>query len=302
MSLIDVVARVVARPAGRVVEAPVRDVVDEVLREHPMASPEDLRVVSAEIGRVAAQIKSLEERLAVLVNAVNELQRPTESEDVGVQADKAAHTVLEEARSELIRAATEAARGAAREAARAAVNEAVAEAVAAAVATAGAAAPAEAAPAEAAEPEAAPAEAAPAEAPAEEAPAEEAPAEEAPAKEEAPAEAAAPEEAADVEAAEEEAAEVPAAVEEDQKVCKLPDCERAFRARGFCGKHYQAWKRGTLEGFVSPEGLLYHGRYVLQVDTKYAGSEYTITGRGKKLKVKADGEKVDYTLQEREDA
>jgi hypothetical protein len=33
------------------------------------------------------------------------------------------------------------------------------------------------------------------------------------------------------------------------KVCKVPDCADPFRSKGFCGRHYQQWRRGRLEGF-----------------------------------------------------
>jgi hypothetical protein len=32
-------------------------------------------------------------------------------------------------------------------------------------------------------------------------------------------------------------------------VCKVPDCTDPFRSKGFCGRHYQQWRRGRLEGF-----------------------------------------------------
>jgi hypothetical protein len=31
--------------------------------------------------------------------------------------------------------------------------------------------------------------------------------------------------------------------------CKVPECEEKSRARGFCGRHYQQWRRGRLPGF-----------------------------------------------------
>jgi len=36
--------------------------------------------------------------------------------------------------------------------------------------------------------------------------------------------------------------------------CKVPGCEGSHRARGFCGKHYQLWRRDLLEGYVRFEG------------------------------------------------
>jgi hypothetical protein len=34
-----------------------------------------------------------------------------------------------------------------------------------------------------------------------------------------------------------------------EPACAVPGCTSPHRARGFCGKHYQQWKRGSLEGF-----------------------------------------------------
>lgn len=39
--------------------------------------------------------------------------------------------------------------------------------------------------------------------------------------------------------------------------CKVPGCSADHRARGFCGKHYQMWKRSTLPGFVGEDGTLF---------------------------------------------
>jgi hypothetical protein len=36
------------------------------------------------------------------------------------------------------------------------------------------------------------------------------------------------------------------------KACKVPDCDEGPRARGFCARHYQQWRRGTLDGFPNP--------------------------------------------------
>ena len=44
-----------------------------------------------------------------------------------------------------------------------------------------------------------------------------------------------------------------APVEEAKATCRVDDCDRAPRAKGFCAKHYQRWRRGTLEGFPFPE-------------------------------------------------
>ncbi len=31
--------------------------------------------------------------------------------------------------------------------------------------------------------------------------------------------------------------------------CKVPGCNAPYRSKGFCGRHYQQWRRGRLEGF-----------------------------------------------------
>ncbi|MCB9665200.1 MAG: hypothetical protein H6732_13905 [Alphaproteobacteria bacterium] len=51
-------------------------------------------------------------------------------------------------------------------------------------------------------------------------------------------------------------AAAPAAAPAGDRGCKVPDCDGAHRARGFCGRHYQMWKRGTLPGFISPDGTV----------------------------------------------
>lgn len=38
------------------------------------------------------------------------------------------------------------------------------------------------------------------------------------------------------------------------RACKVEGCDGSHRARGFCGKHYQLWKRGVLPGFVLADG------------------------------------------------
>ena len=33
------------------------------------------------------------------------------------------------------------------------------------------------------------------------------------------------------------------------KQCQVPDCTEPFRSKGFCGRHYQQWRRGRLPDF-----------------------------------------------------
>lgn len=39
--------------------------------------------------------------------------------------------------------------------------------------------------------------------------------------------------------------------------CLVPGCTNKHRARGFCGRHYQMWSRGTLPGFVTKDGQVF---------------------------------------------
>lgn len=59
--------------------------------------------------------------------------------------------------------------------------------------------------------------------------------------------------------------------DDDDPGCKVPGCESKHRARGFCAKHYQQWRRGTLPYFVGPEGQLLIGDDAWEVDADYAG-------------------------------
>ena len=43
--------------------------------------------------------------------------------------------------------------------------------------------------------------------------------------------------------------EASATAVEAPKHCKVPGCDDPFRSKGFCGRHYQQWRRGRLEGF-----------------------------------------------------
>jgi len=57
------------------------------------------------------------------------------------------------------------------------------------------------------------------------------------------------------------------------KGCKVPGCDGKHRAKGFCGKHYQMYRRGTLPGFVTAEGHVFFEEEGprWQVDAKLAG-------------------------------
>ena len=69
------------------------------------------------------------------------------------------------------------------------------------------------------------------------------------------------------------AAPVPARREK----CKVDDCDDPGRARGFCARHYQKWRRGTLFGFVSLEGEVSVGGEIVCI-RNHAGEPYTTEG------------------------
>ena len=217
MPILDLVSRVVAGPAGRVVEAPVRDVVDEVLRQQPMARPEDVDRLRKDVQSLTAELQKVQDRIAALAAAVDTLQ----STPAGPSLD------------EIVAAVT-------------------------------AALPA---PAPAAEPEPEPE----------------------PATEPAPEPAA----AAPAEEADEGAKRGRKSLA--HLGCSVEGCESKHRSKGFCSKHYQQWRRGTLVGFVSPEGLVASedGR-AFRIDPGHAGASVVVKGKGKRTSVRIDGKKVDF--------
>jgi len=53
--------------------------------------------------------------------------------------------------------------------------------------------------------------------------------------------------------------------------CKVDGCGTPVRAKGFCGKHYQKWKRGTLDGYVAADGTTIHENVHYRVEEAVAG-------------------------------
>lgn len=72
-----------------------------------------------------------------------------------------------------------------------------------------------------------------------------------------------------------------AAASSDDKGCKVDGCTSNHRARGFCGRHYQMWKRNTLPGFVGADGIVSfeEGGPTWKVDDTYAGEPATLDGK-----------------------
>lgn len=63
----------------------------------------------------------------------------------------------------------------------------------------------------------------------------------------------------------------PLAVASSSRTCKVPECESDVRAKGLCGKHYQRFKRGTLDGFVGVNGLTIADNVQYRVGEDFAG-------------------------------
>ena len=40
----------------------------------------------------------------------------------------------------------------------------------------------------------------------------------------------------------------PVAKGDGKKSCTIPNCKRAYRAKGLCFFHYKKWRRGEIEG------------------------------------------------------
>ncbi len=87
--------------------------------------------------------------------------------------------------------------------------------------------------------------------------------------------------------------------------CKVGECGKAVRARGFCAAHYQRYKRATLDGFVGADGTTVHEnvRYRVGEDhagqpvlTSYEGDEVLFLlpqKGGESLRVKVNDARVD---------
>jgi hypothetical protein len=81
MPIRDIIAAALSRPAGRVVDGPVRDIVNEILADHGYASPAELAALKAEsdglkgrLGGVDSRIAALEAAAAVLQDSVTALR------------------------------------------------------------------------------------------------------------------------------------------------------------------------------------------------------------------------------------
>ena len=179
MAILDILSSVVSRPAGRVLEGSVRTLVNDLIRDHDLAS--------------AAEVDTLRRALRQLEGRADDLQTKLGSAEADV--------------AEL--------RGALKQA-----DERLAAAQAAL----------EAAPASTPEP--------------------------APAAKRKPKPAPAPSTTPDG--------------------CRVAGCDNNHRSKGFCSPHYQRWRRGTLPGFVMPDGSAVVGDKTRKLGKKNAGLPYEV--------------------------
>ncbi|MFH1467790.1 MAG: hypothetical protein ABIO70_25615 [Pseudomonadota bacterium] len=69
----------------------------------------------------------------------------------------------------------------------------------------------------------------------------------------------------------------PPAPEEPHR-CLVEGCTNKRRSKGFCSPHYQRWRRGTLPGFVRPDGVVVEGERRWRLHPNLGGKPYTIEG------------------------
>jgi hypothetical protein len=61
--------------------------------------------------------------------------------------------------------------------------------------------------------------------------------------------------------------------------CRVPGCTERHRAKGFCARHYQQWRRSSLDNFVGPDGsAVIPGVGTVEVDRTHAGAYATREG------------------------
>ena len=60
--------------------------------------------------------------------------------------------------------------------------------------------------------------------------------------------------------------------------CKVDGCDKPNRSKGFCSSHYQQWRRGTLKGFLSPEGSAMVDNRIVNGGADRAAMAYEVVG------------------------
>ena len=114
MGVKDLFARVVSGSAGRVVETPVRDIVQEAFRQAEIPSPQELQAVRAEVSRLTAEVHALRNQLSALTDVVKVQQEQLERAEAerarapAPTEDLTRAVALAQANSEAIAAVSEA--------------------------------------------------------------------------------------------------------------------------------------------------------------------------------------------------
>ena len=229
MAIIDIFAGLISKPASRVVEAPVRDLVDEILRQQDVARPHEVAQVKREIQALGKEIEGLVGRLDSLQKSLDGLQS----------------------------APAPAAKPAPKPVAKKAAPKPVAKK---------------------ADPKPVAKKAAPKPV----------------AKKATPKPAA--KKAAPKKAAAKQAVGKRGRPSLSELGCKIHGCKGEHRSKGFCSQHYQQWRRGRLEGFIGPEGIVTKGKISVQVDKKLSGHAAKFSGKGKALKVLVNKQETKFKL------
>lgn len=93
MSLTDLFASRLSRPAGKVLDAPIRDIVHEILKEHGYASPAEVQALRDEVRDMRGRVDGMEKRLADLAHLAEQaraeanLARQARTAEVAPAAD-----------------------------------------------------------------------------------------------------------------------------------------------------------------------------------------------------------------------
>ncbi len=63
-------------------------------------------------------------------------------------------------------------------------------------------------------------------------------------------------------------------------MCTVDGCKLPVRSKGFCAKHYQAWRRGRLDGYVDPDGFATIAGDKVKIDKRVAAQPFDAKGSG----------------------
>lgn len=79
MALSDFVASRLSRPAGRVLDAPIRDIIHEILKEAGYASPAEIQALRDALKDMKGQLDALERKAATLSTALEQANKQLEN-------------------------------------------------------------------------------------------------------------------------------------------------------------------------------------------------------------------------------